>query len=239
MVRRWMAEGRANLDAQGAYEDGENKETGRIEAFSDGVLAIAITLLVLDLRLPTGVEVNSDAELFSQLLNLWPEYMAFVISFAFIGIMWINHHRLFVLIKRTDTLLMILNLLLLFGVIVLPFPTHVLADQLGRPGERAAALVYGGLFIAIAIFFNALWRYAASNNRLLDRGADPTAVRKITQQYSYGPLMYLVAFLLAFVNVQLFLLAQILLALFFAVPGPTLIRRTPDGGLPDAAGKRG
>lgn len=209
-----------------AVSDADSKETGRIEAFSDGVFAIAITLLVLDLRLPAGLKAESDEQLYAQLWVLWPKYVAFMISFAFTGIMWINHHRLFSLIKRSDTVLLILNLLLLFGVTVLQFPTGVLADQMGEHGERAAALVYGGVFVVVAFVFNGLWRYAAHDNRLLDRNADPVAVRKISQQYAFGPLMYVAAFFVAFVSVPIFLVVQVLLAIFFALPGPPLVRTT-------------
>lgn len=208
--------------------EGGVKETGRVEAFSDGVFAIAITLLVLDLRLPAGITPEaSEAAVWQGLLDLWPEYLAFLISFAFIGVMWINHHRLFTHIARIDTPLMLLNLLLLLGVTVLPFPTGVLSEHLGHPGGTPAALVYNGLFVAIAIFFNALWRYASSGHRLLDPDADPVAVDKITRQYVFGPIFYLVAFLAAFVSPELSLFISLLLALFFALPGPPLYKSLP------------
>src|SRR5512140_1574042 len=167
------------------------KETGRVEAFSDGVFAIAITLLVLDLRLPQNVVDSSEAEFFQQLVRLWPQYLAFLGSFAFIGIMWVNHHRLFANITRSDNRLLLFNLLLLLGVTVVPFPTSLLAEKLdGQHGAglQTAALVYSGLFVVIAIFFNLLWRYASGGGRLLDKNADPVVVRKITQQYMFGPI---------------------------------------------------
>ncbi len=129
--------------AKGERVEKAERETGRVEAFSDAVFAIAITLLMLDLRLPSGSENASNQELFDELIRLWPQYLAFVTSFAFIGVIWINHHRVFTLIRRIDAPLLLLNLLLLFGVTVLPFPTSVLADHLGGPGEQVAALVYG------------------------------------------------------------------------------------------------
>jgi uncharacterized membrane protein len=198
----------------------EGNETGRIEAFSDGVFAIAITLLVLDLRLPGDDAELDDDRLFTALTSLGPTYLAFFITFAFIGIMWINHHRLFTHIARSDTWLQVLNLGLLLGVTILPFPTAVLADHLGNPGEQTAALVYNGLFVLIAIVFNVLWRYASGGNRLLAPTADPVAVGRITRQYLFGPLLYLAAFLLALINVPLSLLLNLLLAVFFALPGP-------------------
>ena len=83
----------------------DDKETGRLEAFSDGVFAVAITLLILNIQLPTKSFAKDEDLFFTYLLNLWPAYLAFVASFATIGIMWINHHRLFTYIKRTDTIL--------------------------------------------------------------------------------------------------------------------------------------
>src|ERR1041385_9184169 len=103
-----------------------SSETARLEAFSDGVYAIAITLLVLDLKVP----MVQDGKLASALLHQWPMYFAFLISFAFIGIMWVNHHRLFNHIRRCDNRLLFLNLLLLLGVTVVPFPTALLAAHL-------------------------------------------------------------------------------------------------------------
>jgi len=116
------------------------KETARIEAFSDGVFAIAITLLILEIKIPAAGSGN----LSMQLLRQWPSYFAFVFSFAFIGIMWINHHRLFTHIKRSNNALLFLNLLLLLGVCAVPFPTAVLAQHLGQSDQRAAAILYHG-----------------------------------------------------------------------------------------------
>src|SRR5258707_7291898 len=107
------------------------KETARVEAFSDGVFAIAITLLVLDLKVPRDVPADHLA---AELLRSWPSYGAFLVSFATIGIMWLNHHRLFTLIHRVDHALLVLNGLLLLTVTVVPFPTSLLAAYLGRDG---------------------------------------------------------------------------------------------------------
>jgi uncharacterized membrane protein len=190
-------------------------ETARVEAFSDGVFAIAITLLILEIRVPGP----SDTALALLLKRQWPSYLSFVISFAFIGIMWINHHRLFTHIKRCDNLLLALNLLLLFGVTVVPFPTAVLAAHLGHRDQRVANMLFQGTYFVIAIFFNVLWRYAASAKRgLLAHDADHAAVKKITQQYAFGPLLYLICFVLTWVSVPASLVFNIALAFFFALP---------------------
>jgi uncharacterized membrane protein len=188
------------------------KETSRIEAFSDGVFAIAITLLILEIKIPSAGSGN----LALQLLRQWPSYVAFVLSFAFIGIMWINHHRLFTHIKRSNNVLLFLNLLLLLGVTAVPFPTAVLAQHLGSGNQRTAAILYHGTYFAIAIFFNILWKYASRH--LLGKDVDAHASDRISAQYAVGPLLYLVCVALAWVNVPASLLLNVALAFFFALP---------------------
>ncbi len=196
-------------------------ETQRVEAFSDGVFAIAITLLVLELKVPPA----GNSELAALLIRQWPSYLAFLASFAFIGIMWINHHRLFTHIHRSDHVLLVLNLLLLLGVITVPFPTAVLAENLGQPGERTATLLYSGTYVVIAIAFNVLWRYATSRKRrLLGPEVDTTAVTQIGFQYAFGPLLYVLCFALAWVSVSASLVLNVALACFFALP-PAYLRR--------------
>src|SRR5215471_15789713 len=124
----------------------EEKETGRLEAFSDGVFAVAITLLVLTIKIP-GIDMPAshlpnDAQLWPMVLNEWPMLAAYITSFATIGVMWINHHRLFTHIKRTNTILMLLNLLLLLVIVFIPFPTALVAEYLGRTDQHVAALLY-------------------------------------------------------------------------------------------------
>src|SRR5215831_1579384 len=132
----------------------EAKETARVEAFSDGVFAIAITLLVLDMKVPSAKDLPADARLVSALGRQWPTYLAYVTSFLTILIMWINHHRLFQNIKRTDQIFLMLNGLLLMGVTIVPFPTGLVAEYIRHREAGTAAAVYSGCFVVIAIFFN-------------------------------------------------------------------------------------
>ena len=195
---------------------------GRVEAFSDGVFAIVITLLILELRAPEGL--TSDAALGLALRERWPSYLAFGISFATVGIMWINHHRLFRWIHRSDNILLLLNLLLLLAVTIVPFPTALLATYLGRPGEQTATLVYTGAGLGIAIAFNLLWRYAAAGDRLLGKELKHPQVRAISRSYVFGPVLYLVATALALWNVYAAVGVTFALALFFALPPERVIR---------------
>ncbi len=204
----------------------EEKETGRLEAFSDGVFAVAITLLVLNIKIP-GLELPSgklpkDSELWTTLLAEWPMLAAYVTSFATIGIMWLNHHRLYRHIKRADTGLIVLNLLLLLFIVFIPVPTALLAEYITEPDQHVAALVYSGTYVLLACCFNVLWRYASYHNRLLGKNVDASGVNAISRQYGSGPLMYLIAFGLAFINTPACVIFSFLLALFFALPGSSL-----------------
>jgi uncharacterized membrane protein len=140
-------------------------ESGRVEAFSDGVLAIVITLLVLDLRAPEerGVVLH-------QLLQQWPAYVAYLASFAYVGIIWVNHHQLFTRIAVVDTGLLWRNLALLLTTSVLPFPTAVLgsAFQHGNHNDQTVGLIFYALVsTAMAAAWLVIFHYLATNARLL------------------------------------------------------------------------
>ncbi len=201
----------------------DEKETGRLEAFSDGVFAVAITLLVLNIKIP-GIDLPSsnlpdDTHLWQALLNEWPMLAAYGTSFATIGVMWLNHHRLFEHIKRTNSVLMLLNLLLLLIIVFIPVPTALVAEYLVRPDLHTAAIFYSGTMVILAVCFNLLWRYASYHNRLLSKNADTRAVAAISQQYLFGPFLYLIAFGLAFFSAPASIIFDFILALYFAVPG--------------------
>ena len=194
--------------------DKAEKETGRIEAFSDGVFAIAITLLVIDLKTPPLIGSEGLAY---KLLGEWPRFLAFLTSFATILILWVNHHNLFNHIVRSNILFMFLNGSLLFCVTFVPFPTSLVAEYMGNKGETTAMVLYSGTMLAMAFVYNILWRYASHKHRLLVKSVTAGQVKSITRQYLVGPVFYGLAFILAFVNVTASLLLMILLALFFAV----------------------
>ena len=133
--------------------------------------------------------------------------------------MWINHHRMFNHIRKSDDILLLLNLLLMLGVCVVPFTTAVLAAHLGHPGARTAVVVYDTAYFAIALFFNLLWRYAASRDgHLLNSDVEREPAQKITELYNYGPLAYAIAIAMAWLSLTASLLINLLLALLFALP---------------------
>jgi uncharacterized membrane protein len=200
----------------------DDKDTNRLEAFSDGVFAVAITLLILNIQPPSlsTPELLTDPALREFIGKQWPMLLAFVTSFFTIGIMWINHHRLFTHIKRTDNTLLLLNLLLLLIIVFIPFPTALVAQQYAvHPEMHFAAVVYSGTNVILAICFNLLWRYASYHNRLLGKDANTRAVMAINRQYLFGPLLYLIAFGLAWINTPFSIIFLLILALFFAIPG--------------------
>ena len=185
-----------------------SSDTARLEAFSDGVMAIAITLLVLDIHVPS---LGPGQTLAGGLARQWPSYLAFVTSFLTIGIIWANHHRMFKLIARTTWAFLMINVVFLLVVSVIPFPTSLVADYLRQPHERATALVvYGATMTLLAVMFNVLWLYASNGGRLLVEGYDAESVRRGTKSYRLGPVLYAAITLLAFWN------AFVTLALFMA-----------------------
>jgi uncharacterized membrane protein len=188
--------------------------TGRLEAFSDGVFAIAITLLILTVDLSHA----GSGPLAERLLQLWPSYVAYGVSFLTIGIMWANHHDLFRQIGRTDRTLVLLNLMLLMLIAFIPFPTRVVAE-FARSGDerRAAALLYGITLTTTAIFFLAVWLYASRRGRLLHADADPRAVSGITRSYLPGSPTYGLATLLALVSPIASLVMFGAIAVFYAL----------------------
>ena len=165
--------------------------TGRAEAFSDGVFAVAITLLVFGLR-PSG-----GGSLAHQLLHSWPQYLAYAVSFLTIGIMWMNHHTILAHVTRVDRPLLVLNLLLLMGVVAIPFPTALVADHLLHPGGTAAAVTYGLVMIAISFGFDGLWVYVATHAPALGAALPPEALRSSIPGFTGGLLVYVAGTLIA------------------------------------------
>lgn len=195
------------------------KETTRVEAFSDGVFAVAITLLVLDLKVPI------EPPLLQALAAEWPLFVAYLISFAFILIMWVNHHWMFQHIVRIDSTFMLLNGLLLLGVTLVPFPTSLVAQYILTDEQRTATAIYSGWFFLIAIFFNLMWRYAGGKGRLLStHDRDAGLAQVISARYQWGPVSYFTAFVLAFLWPPASLALNFGLAVFYAWPRERSVR---------------
>ncbi len=166
--------------------------TTRLETFSDGVFAIAATLLVLEFSLGTGRDLGH------QLLHIWPSYLAYVTSFVTIGIIWINHHHTVSLMGHCDRTMLFINNLLLLVVAFLPFPTKLVADYLRHGGERAATLAYAATFVVMALMHQVWWQYARRGRRLIAESVPDSALRAVDRAYAPGVVMYGAVFVLAF-----------------------------------------
>ena len=178
-----------------------------METFSDGVFAIAATLLILNVHLAGGSVAHG-------LVHAWPAYAAYVISFFTIGIVWANHHTVFRQIGRVDRTFLMLNILFLMVVAFSPFPTRVLADSLRRDSS-AAAFEYGLTFTLMAVCYSGLWFYAAIGQRLLADDADPRTVSGISRSFFPGWLMYAIATAASLISAYLGVALFAAIALFY------------------------
>jgi len=199
--------------------------SGRLVAFSDGVFAIAITLLVLDLAVPARDDV-SPGGLASALAHEWPAYFAYLVSFLVIGIIWVNHHTMFSKVNLVDRTVLFANLGLLLFVSVLPFPTRLLAEYLtaGTDAHTAAA-VYSCTMFAMGLAFSVLWIAVTRDVGLLHRNVDVAASRAALRRFGLGNLAYLATIGLSFVNAIATLSVHAALALYYCFDQ----LRTPSG----------
>ena len=170
-------------------------ETTRLETFSDGVFAIAATLLILDVHRAGGSVAHG-------LVHAWPAYVAYAISFLTIGIIWVNHHTVMAQIGRADRTFLFVNVVFLMIVAFSPFPTRVMAETL-RNGSHAGAFAYGLTFTLMAVSYGAMWHYASAGKRLLRPDADPRVVSGITRSFRPGSAAYALATAAAFVSAYL------------------------------------
>jgi len=171
----------------------------RLVFFSDAVFAIVITLLAIEIRLPSVEGSLSDTELARALLDIWPKYLGYVISFLVVGSFWMSHHRKFRYIQHYDSRLIAMNLLLLMAIGFIPFPTSVLSEY----GNRTATVFYAVMIAVMGVLSAALWWYASHRNRLID----PQIASRLRRREFFGPLLFAAIFAvsigLAFINADL------------------------------------
>jgi uncharacterized membrane protein len=194
-------------------------KTGRLEAFSDGVFAVAITLLVLDLNVPGG------GDLWHQLREEWPQFASFFVSFWVIGIIWVNHHGLLDHLKRTDRQVLYINLLVLMTVVFIPFSTALMAEHLkSGADEKVAAIVYALAFFAMGIAFNVFWAYIIKHRRKLGVEIPDEEIRRISLGFMIGSPLYAVSVGMAFISPAVVLVIIGATAAYYMVAG----MRSPD-----------
>ena len=191
----------------------------RLEAFADGIFAIAATLLTLNLAVTEGHPLGHE------LLIIWPQYAAYAISFVTIGIIWINHHTVMHQVAHVDRTFLTLSVLFLAVIAFIPFPTRLLAQHIQDDGAEAAALLYGSTLTLTAVFFNVIWRYAAWGRRLLRHDAEEKAVQGISRSYALGPPIYLAATVVAFKSPVASAALFGVLAIFYTLESSIFARR--------------
>lgn len=195
-----------------------------MEAFSDGVFAFAITLLVLGIRIPRPGDPDASAGLQLLLVQQWPSYVAFALTFTVVGTVWANHRLMFSHFVRTDHVLVSLNLLELMSVAFLPVPTGVLGTWVtSAPNRLTPVLLYGGTLAVLGIFHNLLWWYGAYWRRLTS--ADLTARERLalTVTWMAGPVLYGVSVGLAWLDPRLSLAGFALLGILYLLPTPRIL----------------
>jgi uncharacterized membrane protein len=192
----------------------DDRGTGRTEAFSDGVIAVAITLLILDIHVP-----NVNTDLLQALLSQWPNYLGYVTSFLVIIIFWANHHNMFRHIQQVDYALLIINAFFLMCIAFIPFVTSLLTKYITSPTEQhTAAIVYGATLLLNGILFNSIWWYAVWKRRLVRSDLDAQAVQRLTRGYLFGLPFYALAIVLSLINVELSLAFYICIDLMYGLP---------------------
>lgn len=181
--------------------------TARLETFSDGIFAIAATLLILDVHRASGSVTQG-------LIHAWPSYVCYAVSFMTIGIIWANHNTVFSQIARVDRAFIMINVVFLMVIAFSPFPTRVFADSL-RHGSRAGGFTYGLTFTVMAICFGALWFYASVGGRLLSDEADPRVCSGISRSFAPGSVLYGAATLSSLISAYLAIALFAAIALFY------------------------
>ena len=177
------------------------------------MFSIAATLLVLDLKVPAA-----NGDLLSALAHLWPAYASYVVSFLTIGIIWMNHHRIFAHLRRVDRPLQVLNLLLLLVVALIPFPTSILATYLESGHDQAAAgAIYGLVMTAMGLSFGSLWMYVLRLDALRTTTISAARKRELLLRFAVGTPLYAAGIGLAFVSAKLSLLIYAALAIYYLV----------------------
>ncbi len=203
--------------------------TGRLEAFSDGVIAVAITLLVLDIKVP---EARSANGLWHALGDRWPNYASYAVSFVVIGIIWANHHSLFDVIERVNRPMALLNVLSLMAIVLIPFSTALMSRYLPEGGgpSHVAAAVYSLVFLLMSLGFSAVWLYASHGRRLVVPGFTDRELREITRGFTLGLPLYGVAIGVAFLSAAACLVLHLLVAIYYALAARASIRPPATAG---------
>lgn len=201
--------------------------TARVEAFSDGVMAIAITLLILEIRVPE----HEPGHLLEALGHIWPSYVAYLASFLTIGIIWLNHHSFFGRLRHLDHVIRWWNLMLLLGVSILPFPTGLLAEYVVHGEQRdaaAAAAVYGIAGVIMTVPWAPMWWRLVRRPELFEPGFDAAFARRETTRAYPGILIYAVCIAIGLFWPVVALILYLLVAIFYAITSQGWSKQSAD-----------
>ena len=187
----------------------------RIEALTDGIFAIAMTLMVFDIKVSPLAQMNR-LNLQHELIQLWPRFLIYVISFVMLGVYWVGHHNQYHYIRCTDRPFLWINIFFLMGVSLIPFSTGLLGQF---PEDRTALGVYGLNLIMVGGFLYAHWSYAARNYRLVEGDIDPSVVRLVKYRIVMGPAASILAICTSFVSPRLSLAIFALIPFLYLIPG--------------------
>ncbi len=199
-------------------EHPEGLSKHRIEALSDAIFAFAMTLLVLDVKIPKLPEAAVNAGLLvPTLLALWPKFFSYAMSFVVLGVFWVGQHGYAHFLKRTDRWLLWITLLFLMFIVFVPFSTDLLGDY---PTQKVAVMIYGGNITALGLTLSLQWWYATHRHRLVGRDLEPEMVRKGTQRILGGAVVYSCAVLLALINPTISVILYAVIPIFYILPSP-------------------
>ncbi|MBK6773104.1 MAG: DUF1211 domain-containing protein [Ignavibacteria bacterium] len=188
--------------------------TNRMEAFSDGVFAIVVTLLVLELRVPVLPENFSTQDVLKELLRLFPKFFSFAMSFVIVAIFWVNHHQFFHSLEKTDRAMLWYNNLLLFWLSFVPFPTAFIGEH---PVSMIPVMLYGAVLFFAGVSFNLMLRYAVKA-KLFHKSVSDEVLNQSVKRGVIGPVVYFVSIISAFISVYVSLAIFLLVPVIYFIP---------------------
>lgn len=192
--------------------------TTRLEAFTDGVFAIAITLLIIEIKVPSHADLEKQG-LMQYIYHQWPKYFAYVFSFINLGIYWANHHYLFKLFKKTDHYFNLLNVFFLMTIAFFPYPAGILGEYIMEEEHRKAAIMFYTFCIWLpAITWFLMWTYARHKQRIIDGRLSERFVKKLNGFYIASNVLYLLSFLLSMINEVAAIILSIALTFLYMLP---------------------
>lgn len=195
----------------------EYSDTDRLEMFSDGVFAIVITLLVLEIKVPEIVNSVTSSEFIHELAQLWPKFYVFILSFAVIYIIWMNHHQTFNMIVKSNRALMLLNGVLLFFTVLVPFPTALVGEY---PFQPVASITYGAVMAFLAISHLILYRYV-TKNKLINESIPQEVIEKGFKRTLVGPIFYITGAISALIFLPASYIIYTLITIYYLFPAST------------------